>query len=124
MFAICNEEAVWAGTFGPGSWALPAVEVEHPAGQERVRLFARFLLEGKVAPQLNKFTSRYKNINNNPNPAVKFIYKSRQNVCSILQIVCAYYFTQILSLFLQSPVLPCHHGEVLGQFAAQVSCVG
>jgi hypothetical protein len=47
-----------AGTFGGGGWPLPPVELEHPAGQDRVRLFAKFLLEGKVAPQLNKFTSR------------------------------------------------------------------
>lgn len=37
-------------------WQLPAVEVDYPAGIERYKHFARFLLEGKVSVfQLHPF---------------------------------------------------------------------
>ncbi|KAK3586402.1 hypothetical protein CHS0354_013106 [Potamilus streckersoni] len=42
-------------TFGNCSWTLPAVELEYPAGIDRYKWFARFLLEGKVCPKLKKF---------------------------------------------------------------------
>ena len=61
LFVVIWETIIlfcWSGTFGPCGWSLPAVELEHPAGPDRVRLFAKFILEGRVAPQLEKFTSR------------------------------------------------------------------
>ena len=42
-------------TFGPRSWQVPAQELEYPAGLDRYKWFARFLLEGKVVPALAKF---------------------------------------------------------------------
>lgn len=45
-----------SSTFFRVGWQLPAVEMEYPEGLERYRLFARFLLEGKVCPKLKKNT--------------------------------------------------------------------
>ena len=42
-------------TFGPRSWQIPAQEIEYPAGLDRYKWFARFLLEGKVVAALSKF---------------------------------------------------------------------
>ena len=42
-------------TFGPRSWQIPAQEIEYPAGLDRYKWFARFLLEGKVVAALAKF---------------------------------------------------------------------
>lgn len=33
---------------GPHGWSLPALDVNHPPGLQRYRLFAMFLLQGKV----------------------------------------------------------------------------
>ncbi|XP_022051791.2 probable ATP-dependent RNA helicase DHX37 [Acanthochromis polyacanthus] len=41
-------------TFFRVGWQLPAVEMEYPDGVERFKLFASFLLEGQVCPQLKK----------------------------------------------------------------------
>lgn len=43
-----------SSTFFRVGWQLPAVEMEHPAGLERYKLFARFLLEGQVCSKLKK----------------------------------------------------------------------
>lgn len=43
-----------SSTFFRVGWQLPAVEMEHPEGLERYKLFAQFLLEGQVCPQLKK----------------------------------------------------------------------
>ncbi|KCV73087.1 adenosinetriphosphatase [Fonticula alba] len=37
------------GLYGPRRWILPVVEIPHPAGLDRMKLFARHLLEGDVA---------------------------------------------------------------------------
>lgn len=42
-------------TFGPRSWEIPAQELDFPAGLERYKWFARFLLEGKVVSCLKPF---------------------------------------------------------------------
>lgn len=47
-----------SSTFFRVGWQLPAVEMEYPEGLERYRLFARFLLEGKVCPKLKKNTGQ------------------------------------------------------------------
>ncbi|KAM9742943.1 putative ATP-dependent RNA helicase DHX37 [Menidia menidia] len=46
-----------SSTFFRVGWQLPAVEMEHPDGLERYKLFARFLLEGQVCPKLKKYSS-------------------------------------------------------------------
>ncbi|KAM6930543.1 putative ATP-dependent RNA helicase DHX37 [Xenentodon cancila] len=43
-----------SSTFFRVGWQLPAVEMEYPEGLERYKLFARFLLEGQVCPNLKK----------------------------------------------------------------------
>ncbi|XP_075889418.1 putative ATP-dependent RNA helicase DHX37 isoform X1 [Nelusetta ayraudi] len=43
-----------SSTFFRVGWQLPAVEMEHPEGLERYKLFAQFLLEGQVCLQLKK----------------------------------------------------------------------
>ena len=45
------------GTFGPGSFPLPELELDYPQGLDLYKQFGRFLLEGLVAPELAKFTS-------------------------------------------------------------------
>ena len=42
-------------TYGCKSWQTPAQEFEFPAGLEKYKWFARFLLEGKVVPALGNF---------------------------------------------------------------------
>ncbi|XP_071491371.1 probable ATP-dependent RNA helicase DHX37 [Diadema antillarum] len=44
-------------TFGRNAWQLPSQELEYPKCVDRVKWFARFLLEGKVVPSLKKYTS-------------------------------------------------------------------
>ncbi|XP_068461208.1 probable ATP-dependent RNA helicase DHX37 [Clinocottus analis] len=46
-----------ASTFFRVAWPLPAVEKEYPDNIERYKLFARFLLEGQVCPELKKHSS-------------------------------------------------------------------
>ena len=41
--------------FGDRSWELPLMQVDYPEGTERVRVFARFLLEGKLFDTLKPF---------------------------------------------------------------------
>jgi len=50
-------KATFKGTFGPGCFPLPEVEVEYPEGLEKYKQLGRFLLEGSVATGLEKFTS-------------------------------------------------------------------
>ncbi|KAK3752383.1 hypothetical protein QZH41_008586, partial [Actinostola sp. cb2023] len=42
-------------TFGTRAWQIPTQELEYPSGLERFKWFARFLLEGKVIPALQKY---------------------------------------------------------------------
>lgn len=42
-------------SFGPKSWQVPPQELEYPAGLDRYKWFAKFLLEGKVIPAFAKF---------------------------------------------------------------------
>ncbi|ELU07825.1 hypothetical protein CAPTEDRAFT_170843 [Capitella teleta] len=42
-------------TCGPHGWQIPEVEMEFPVGVDRFKWFGRFLLEGIVCPQLEKF---------------------------------------------------------------------
>lgn len=44
-----------AGTFGPQGWQLPTMEIEHPTNKQGVKLFARYLLEGKIFTKLKRF---------------------------------------------------------------------
>ncbi|XP_073724216.1 probable ATP-dependent RNA helicase DHX37 [Misgurnus anguillicaudatus] len=44
-------------TFFRVSWKLPAIEMDYPEGLERYKLFAKFVLEGKVCPKLQQFSS-------------------------------------------------------------------
>ncbi|XP_040898329.1 probable ATP-dependent RNA helicase DHX37 [Toxotes jaculatrix] len=46
-----------SSTFFRVGWQLPAVEMEYPESLERVRLFARFILEGQVCPKLKKHSA-------------------------------------------------------------------
>ena len=39
-------------TFGPKAWQVPAQELDYPTCLDKFKWFARFLLEGKVAPGL------------------------------------------------------------------------
>ncbi|RVE67907.1 hypothetical protein OJAV_G00086520 [Oryzias javanicus] len=43
-----------SSTFFRVGWQLPAIEMEHPEGLERYKLFARFFLDGEVCPKLKK----------------------------------------------------------------------
>ncbi|KAI4884305.1 hypothetical protein NFI96_025725, partial [Prochilodus magdalenae] len=44
-------------TFFKVGWKLPAIEMDHPEGLERYKLFARFLLEGQVCPKLQQHST-------------------------------------------------------------------
>jgi ATP-dependent RNA helicase DHX37/DHR1 len=44
----------FAATFGTFNWPLPQTELDFPPGRERFKWFAKFLLEGRVVPQLEK----------------------------------------------------------------------
>ncbi|XP_061586057.1 probable ATP-dependent RNA helicase DHX37 [Cololabis saira] len=43
-------------TFFRVGWQLPAVEMDYPEGLDRYKLFTRFLLEGQVCPNLQKYS--------------------------------------------------------------------
>lgn len=43
------------GTFGPQAWQLPCTKIEFPKTLSAYKWFARFLLEGKVFKQLEKY---------------------------------------------------------------------
>jgi ATP-dependent RNA helicase DHX37/DHR1 len=45
-----------SGTFGNRAWPITPVELEYPRGIEKMKWFARFLLEGEVIAELKKFT--------------------------------------------------------------------
>ena len=44
------------GTFGHCAWELPRTLLEYPTGLEKIKWFARFLLEGKVFSKLQKLS--------------------------------------------------------------------
>ncbi|KAF5905343.1 putative ATP-dependent RNA helicase DHX37, partial [Clarias magur] len=44
-------------TFFRVGWKLSAIEMDHPEGLERYKLFAKFLLEGQVCPKLQRHSS-------------------------------------------------------------------
>lgn len=44
-----------ACTFGTRVWQIPTQRLDYPAGLERFKWFAKFLLEGKVIPELLKY---------------------------------------------------------------------
>ncbi|KAG8039658.1 hypothetical protein G9C98_000387 [Cotesia typhae] len=44
-----------SGTFGRAAWQLPTMELEYPLNINGIKYFARFFLEGKVCPKLEKF---------------------------------------------------------------------
>ncbi|XP_060787759.1 probable ATP-dependent RNA helicase DHX37 isoform X2 [Neoarius graeffei] len=44
-------------TFFRVGWKLPAIEMDHPEGLERYKLFAKFLLEGQVCPKLQRYST-------------------------------------------------------------------
>ncbi|CAH1802480.1 unnamed protein product [Owenia fusiformis] len=50
-----NVLAHMTSTFGVRCWEIPAVELEYPECIDRVKYFARFLLEGLVCPKLKPF---------------------------------------------------------------------
>ena len=43
------------GSFGNCAWPLPAVSLVYPTGIEKMKWFARYLMEGKVVKHLEKF---------------------------------------------------------------------
>ena len=49
--------ASYRGTFGPQAWPLPLTEQEMAHGLDKFKWFGRMVLEGAVAPSLQKFTS-------------------------------------------------------------------
>ncbi|CAG9854793.1 unnamed protein product [Phyllotreta striolata] len=57
-----------SGTFGSQAWPLPNIEIAFPASVENYKWFARFLLEGKVFPKLEKYA---KNLLSQPNIMIK-----------------------------------------------------
>ncbi|XP_023312984.1 probable ATP-dependent RNA helicase DHX37, partial [Anoplophora glabripennis] len=46
-----------SGTFGPQAWPLPHMEIVYPASMDAYKWFARYLLEGKVFPRLEKYVT-------------------------------------------------------------------
>ncbi|KAI5614107.1 putative ATP-dependent RNA helicase DHX37 isoform X1, partial [Silurus asotus] len=44
-------------TFFRVGWKLPAIEMDHPEGLERYKLFAKFLLEGQVCSKLQRHST-------------------------------------------------------------------
>ncbi|KAL1501462.1 hypothetical protein ABEB36_006778 [Hypothenemus hampei] len=56
------------GTVGSQAWELPRTEIQYPEGLECIKWFARFLLEGRPFPKLEKFK---KNLLSQPNVMVK-----------------------------------------------------
>ncbi|XP_046579366.1 probable ATP-dependent RNA helicase DHX37 [Haliotis rubra] len=42
-------------SYGRANWPVPAVPLSYPAGLDRYKWFARFLLEGQVVPQMKQF---------------------------------------------------------------------
>uniref|UniRef100_A0A667Y2I6 RNA helicase n=1 Tax=Myripristis murdjan TaxID=586833 RepID=A0A667Y2I6_9TELE len=57
-----------SSTFFRVGWQMPAVDMDYPHGLERYKLFAKFLLEGKVCPKLMKHT---KHLLSNPSIMLK-----------------------------------------------------
>ena len=58
LFCILTPGLVYChqtSTFGPRGWLLPAVSRPYPAGESRFRWFARFFLEGRVCPAVERF---------------------------------------------------------------------
>lgn len=39
---------VVSATFGPGNWPIPATEISYPSGPDRIKIFAKAFLEGRV----------------------------------------------------------------------------
>eukprot|EP01129_Flabellula_baltica_P012811 TRINITY_DN5840_c0_g1_i1.p1 TRINITY_DN5840_c0_g1~~TRINITY_DN5840_c0_g1_i1.p1 ORF type:complete len:1194 (+),score=336.49 TRINITY_DN5840_c0_g1_i1:26-3607(+) len=46
-------------TYGPYNWELEHAEIDFPKGIEKIKYFARFLLEGKILPTFLKFQEIY-----------------------------------------------------------------
>uniref|UniRef100_A0A4W4FEH1 Activating signal cointegrator 1 complex subunit 3 n=1 Tax=Electrophorus electricus TaxID=8005 RepID=A0A4W4FEH1_ELEEL len=49
----CHQQS----TFFRVGWKLPSVEMDHPEGLERYKLFSKFLLEGQVCPKLQQHST-------------------------------------------------------------------
>ncbi|KAL4223808.1 ATP-dependent RNA helicase dhx37 [Mactra antiquata] len=45
-----------SATFGNQSWSIPSLELEYPTGIDKIKWFAKFLLEGLVIESLKKYT--------------------------------------------------------------------
>ncbi|KAK3540558.1 hypothetical protein QTP70_034306 [Hemibagrus guttatus] len=52
-----NVKCQQKSTFFRVGWKLPAIEMDHPEGLERYKLFAKFLLEGQVCPKLQQYST-------------------------------------------------------------------
>ncbi|MCI4380964.1 hypothetical protein PGIGA_G00246080 [Pangasianodon gigas] len=52
-----NVKCQQQSTFFRVGWKLPAIEMDHPEGLERYKLFAKFLLEGQVCPKLQRHST-------------------------------------------------------------------
>ncbi|KAG5892504.1 hypothetical protein JTB14_034503 [Gonioctena quinquepunctata] len=48
-----------SGTFGSQAWPLPNIEIVYPKNVDAFKWFARFLLEGKIFPKLEKYSEHY-----------------------------------------------------------------
>ncbi|XP_060737002.1 probable ATP-dependent RNA helicase DHX37 [Tachysurus vachellii] len=52
-----NVKCQQKSTFFRVGWKLPAIEMDHPEGLDRYKLFAKFLLEGQVCPKLQRYST-------------------------------------------------------------------
>ncbi|XP_066499844.1 probable ATP-dependent RNA helicase DHX37 [Hoplias malabaricus] len=50
---MCQQQS----TFFRVGWKLPAIEMDYPEGLERYKLFAKFLLEGKICPKMQQYST-------------------------------------------------------------------
>lgn len=70
------------GSFGPQAWRLPNIEIIYPKSINCYKWFARFLLEGKVFPKLEKYT---KILLSQPNIMIKSWAKLQPRTETILK---------------------------------------
>ncbi|XP_072538060.1 probable ATP-dependent RNA helicase DHX37 [Salminus brasiliensis] len=68
-------------TFFRVGWKLPAIEMDHPEGLERYKLFAKFLLEGQVCPKLQQHSTH---LLSNPSTMLKTWAKLQPRTESLL----------------------------------------
>lgn len=75
----------FTSTYGPHAWQMPAVQLEYPAGLDRYKWFAKFLLEGKVVPGMAKYS---RTLLSSPSTMVKFWAKLQPRTDGLLKALC------------------------------------